>query len=65
MAKKIPEADAVAVVYVYPGAYGFRYTCRGHDRRVLYDSPRAFKSRYTARDEIKKRWPQARVSFEV
>lgn len=63
--RTIPEADEVKIVYVYPGAYGFRYTCRDHSQKVIYDSPYSFRSRYDARDEINRYWPKARVSFET
>lgn len=63
--KKLPEKDAVAIAYVYPGFLGFRFTCRDHEGKVIYDSPNGYKSRYQARDEIKRLWPQAKVSFEV
>lgn len=63
--RKLPRAEDVSIVYVYPGAFGFRYTCRGWDNKPIYDSPRFFKSRYKARDEILSYWPGVRVSFEV
>lgn len=64
VAKSIPTADEVAEVQVYPGSYGFRYTCRGHDKKVIYDSPSFFRNRRAAKEEAKRRWPEARVSFE-
>lgn len=60
-----PHIDEVKIVYVYPGAYGFRYTARGWDNRVIYDSKRFFKSRFAARAAIHRRWPGVRVSFET
>ena len=60
-----PGPDEVKIAYVYPGSYGFRYTCRGYDNKVIYDSRYAFRSRHDARDEIKRLWPKARVSFET
>lgn len=61
----VPTADEVMIVYVWNSPYGFRYTARGWDNKVLYDSPSAFKSRRKARDEIWRYWPGAQVSFEV
>lgn len=63
--RTIPEADEVKIVYVYPGSYGFRYTVRDHQQKVIYDSPYAFRSRYDARDEIHRYWPRVRISYET
>jgi len=63
--RKTPAPGEVGVVYVYPGAYGFRYTCRGLDGKVLYDSPYPFRSRRSAQKEIQQRWPGVKVSFET
>lgn len=60
-----PEKEAVRTVYVYAGAYGFRYSCRDESGKVIYESPQAFRSRYDAREQIKKRWPDAKISMEV
>lgn len=60
-----PKKDAVHTVYVYTGAYGFRYSCRDAEGKVIYEAPRGFRSRFDAREEIKKRWPEAKISMEV
>lgn len=62
--RKTPEPEDVSYAYVYAGAYGFRYTLRGRDGTVIYDSPTFFRSRYDARKEINRLWPDAPVSFE-
>ena len=61
--KKAPKD--VAVVNVWMGFGGFRYTCRNSDGNVVYDSPYAFRGRRAAAEEVKRRWPNARVTFEV
>lgn len=60
-----PGKKDVAVVYVYMTSMGFRYTCRNEEGMVIWDSPRAFRSRFDARKAVKSSWPDARVSFEV
>lgn len=54
----------VAVVYVYLARDGARYTCRDSNRRVVYDSTRAFRSRRQATDEVRRYWPNAKVTYE-
>lgn len=61
----LPKKDEVAAALIYSGAYGFRYSLRDADGKVLYEAPRAFRSRYDAREEVKRRWPQAKISMEV
>jgi hypothetical protein len=61
--RKTPRPEDVGSANVYAGAYGFRYTLRGLDKKVIYDSPHAFKSRYLAKREILKLWPGTPVSF--
>jgi hypothetical protein len=68
MAKKrrvTPTPDEVKIVYVYPGYMGFRFTARGWDNSVIYDSSMGFKSRHSAREEARRLWPGVKVSFEV
>ena len=60
-----PEKEAVESALIYSGAYGFRYSLRDADGKVIYEAPHPFRSRYHAREEIKKRWPQARISMEA
>lgn len=51
-----PKKEDVASALVYTGAYGFRYSLRDADGKVLYEAPHAFRSRFDAINEIKKRW---------
>lgn len=60
---KLPKD--VVFVSVHLARDGVRYTCRDSNRRVVYDSPRAFRSRRQANDEVKRYWPNAKVSYEV
>lgn len=63
MARERPKD--VSVVNVYPSAQGFRYTCRDAERKVVYDSTRAFRSRRHAAAEISLYFPEAKVSYEL
>ena len=58
-----PEKEAVKVVYVYMSPMGFRYTCRDEEGKVIYEGPQGYRSRFDARKAVKKRWPEAKVSF--
>lgn len=60
-----PKKEDVASVLIYTGAYGFRFSCRDADGKVIYEAPHAFRSRFHAREEVKKRWPQAKISMEA
>lgn len=60
-----PKKGDVKSVLIYSGAYGFRYSCRDADGKVIYEAPHAFRSRYDAREQIKQRWPEAKISMEV
>jgi hypothetical protein len=60
-----PGKKDVSVVYVYMTSMGFRYTCRNEEGAVIYDSPRAYRSRFDARKVIKSSWPDAKISFEA
>ena len=60
-----PKKNEVKSVLVYTGAYGFRYSCRDADGKVIWESPHAFRSRYHAREAIKKSWPEATISMEA
>lgn len=51
-----PKKEDVAKAHVYTGAYGFRYTLRDADGKVIWEAPHAFRSRFDAIEEIKKRW---------
>jgi len=53
----------VAEVLIHAGAMGFRYTCRSHEGVNIYDSPRFFRSRFEAKKEIRRRFPDAKVLF--
>lgn len=61
MGKRWP--DDVAEVVIFPSQMGFRYTGRNAEGRVIYDSPRWFRSRKPLKEEIARRWPEARVSY--
>lgn len=54
----------VALVDVRRSPDGYRYTCRNPENRVIYDSPRAFRSARHASEEIKRRWPNARIEYQ-
>lgn len=60
-----PKKEDVESALVYSGAYGFRYSLRDAEGKVIYEAPHAFRSRFHAREEIKKRWPGAKISMEV
>lgn len=60
-----PKKEDVTSALVYSGAYGFRYSLRDADGKVIYEAPHPYRSRYDAREEIKKRWPQAKISMEA
>lgn len=62
--RKTPAPEEVSYAYGYLGSGGFRYTLRGKDGRVLYDSPRAYRSRYDIKNEVARLWPGIPVSFE-
>lgn len=51
-----PKKDEVANAHVYRGAYGFRYSLRDADGKVIYESSYPLRSRFHAREEIKKRF---------
>lgn len=59
-----PAKKDVAVVYIYPSSMGFRYTCRDHEGKVIWDSQMAYRSRFDARKAVVKSWPDAKVTFE-
>lgn len=50
---------------VYPNAWGFRYTCRNEEGKVVHDSPYVFRSRRDAADQARFYWPQAKVTFDL
>lgn len=54
----------VSTVYIYAGHGGFRYTCRGADGKVCYDSERSYGSRRKARTDVERYWPNAKVTYE-
>lgn len=60
-----PEKEDVKSVLIYTGAYGFRYSCRDADGKVVWEAPHPFRSRYDAREAVKKSWPGAKISMEV
>lgn len=51
-----PKKDDVASAHVYRGSYGFRYSLRDLDGKVIYECSYPFRSRFHAREEIKKRF---------
>ena len=62
-----PKKEDVASALVYTGAYGFRYSLRDADGKMIYEAPHAFRSRFHAIDEIKKRYGLAanKISTET
>lgn len=61
--RRYPAPSKVSEVLIFPGALGFRYSCRGHDGVTIYDSPRSFRSRFDAKKEIRRRFPHVKVLF--
>ena len=62
-----PKKEDVASAHVYTGAYGFRYSLRDVEGKVIWEAPHPFRSRYHAIEEIKKRFglPVNKISTEV
>jgi hypothetical protein len=62
-----PKKEDVASALVYSGAYGFRYSLRDAEGKVIYEAPHAFRSRYHAIEQIKKSYglPINKISTEV
>ncbi len=62
-----PKKEDVDRALVYSGAYGFRYSLRDVDGKVIWEAPHAFRSRFDAIEQIKKSWglPVNRISTEV
>ena len=51
-----PKKEEVAKAHVYTGAYGFRYSLRDDDGKVIWEAPHPFRSRFDAIKEIKTQW---------
>lgn len=51
-----PKKKDVASAHVYKGAYGFRYSLRNAEGAVIWENSYPLRSRFTAREEIKRRW---------
>lgn len=62
-----PNKEEVATALVYSGAYGFRYSLRDVEGKVIYEAPHAFRSRFHAIEQIKKSYglPASKISTEV
>lgn len=48
---------------IYSTTLGFRYLCRSHNGVNIYESPQRFRSRFDAKKEIRRRFPEAKVVF--
>lgn len=64
MAQRYPK-KGVHYVHVYRSHMGFSYRCHDSVGTVVYQCPRDFRSRFKARDEIRRRWPGVRIDFHV
>lgn len=51
-----PKKEDVAKALIYSGAYGFRYSLRNADGKVIWEAPHPFRSRFDAKKEIETRW---------
>lgn len=51
-----PKKEDVSTAHVYTGAYGFRYSLRDADGKVIWEAPHPFRSRFDAIKELKERW---------
>lgn len=62
-----PKKEDVESALVYTGAYGFRYSLRDADGKVIWEAPHPFRSRYDAIKELKTRWalPITKISTEA
>ena len=62
-----PKKEDVVTAHIYTGAYGFRYSLRDVDGKVIWEAPHPFRSRFHAIDELKTRWglPITKISTEV
>ena len=62
-----PKKEDVESALVYTGAYGFRYSLRDADGKVIWEAPHPFRSRYDAINELKSRWalPINKISTEA
>lgn len=62
-----PKKKDVASAHVYRGSYGFRYSLRNADGQVIYENSYPLRSRFDAREEIKKRYglPPNKISMEA
>jgi hypothetical protein len=62
VAKEYPPD--VVEVFVRRTMLGFRYNGRGAEGRVIYESPRSFRSGLFLRKEVRRRWPGVRIVNE-
>lgn len=62
-----PKKEDVASALIYTGAYGFRYSLRDADGKVIYEASYPFRSRFKAKEEIQTRWGLAnnKISMEA
>lgn len=51
-----PKKEDVATAHVYRGSYGFRYSLRDSEGKVIYENSYPLRTRFDAREEIKKRF---------
>jgi hypothetical protein len=61
MGKRYPAG--VVEVFVYSQPLGFSYTGRDKEGQIIYECPRFFRSRWHIREEVKRRWPRAKLVF--
>jgi hypothetical protein len=61
-----PKKKDVATAHVYAGFGGFRYSLRNAEGAVIYENSYGLRSRFDAREEIKKRFglPPDKISME-
>lgn len=64
MAQRYPKKD-VDFVQVYRDRMGYSYRCHDSVGTIVYQCPREFRSRFRARDEIRRRWPGVKISFDA
>jgi len=62
-----PKKEDVDTGHVYRGSYGFRYSLRDAEGKVIYENSYPLKSRFAAREEIKTRFGLApnKISMEA
>jgi hypothetical protein len=59
VAKRYP-ADVIEI-FVSRSQIGFRYSGRNQEGRIIYETPRDFRSRFAVQKEARSRWPGVRI----